>query len=177
MENRNVLTALAALAQETRLVVSALSLCLLFAVCTLLAFGDEIPRLTFAQLADSLKANLQVTQKIQAYNGKEVEIQGFIIPAGPPDLSFFLLSRVSSIGNYCCELPSGQDETVYVFTAKGAKLFYDPLRVYKVRGRFEAGLYTDPANGASLFRLRQAQVEEAVGVKIMKIEDTVSSPR
>ena len=155
----------------------AVSLCLVLAVCTLRAYGDEVPRLTFAQLVDALKANLEVTQKIKSYNGKEVEIQGFIIPAGPPDLSFFLLSRVSTIGNYCCELPSGQDETVYVFAAKGVKLFYDPLRVYKVRGLFEAGVHTDPVNGVSLFRLRQAQVEEAVGAKLMKIEDPAVSPR
>ena len=158
-------------------VVYVISLCLVLAVCTLLAYGAEVSRLTFAQLVDSLKANSQVTQKIQSYNGKEVEIQGFIIPAGPPDLSFFLLSRVSAIGNYCCELPSGQDETVYVFTAKGAKLFYDPLRVYKVRGLFEAGVHTDPVNGVSLFRLHQAQVEEAIGVKIMKLERAAAAPR
>jgi len=100
----------------------------------LLAYEEEIPRLTFAQLVDSIKAELELTQKIKSYNGKEVEIQGLIIPAGPPDLSFFLLSRVSAMGNYCCEVPVGQDETVYVFTAKGVKIFYDPLRVYKVRG-------------------------------------------
>ena len=152
--------------------VYALSWCLWLALCTLLAYGDEVPRLTFADLADGLKANLALTHQIQSYNGKEVEIQGFIIPAGPPDLSFFLLSRVSAIGNYCCELPIGQDETVYVFTAKGVKLFYDPLRVYKVRGRFDAGVQRDAAYGVSLFRLHQARVEEAVGAKVMKIEDT-----
>jgi len=144
---------------------------------TLSAYSDEVPRLTFAQLVDSLRANLELTQKIKSYNGKEVEIQGFIIPAGPPDLSFFLLSRVSAIGNYCCELSTGQDETVYVYAAKGVQLFYDPLRVYKVRGVFEAGAHTVPANGMSLFRLRQAHVEEAVGAKIMKIEDTPASAR
>ena len=155
-------------------VVYVLSCCLGLAVCTLLAYGDEVPRLTFAQLVDSIKANLELTHKIQSYNGKQVEIQGFIIPAGPPDLSFFLLSRVSAIGNFCCELPIGQDETVYVFTAKGVKLFYDPLRVYKVRGRFEAGVHRDAAYGVSLFRLHQAQIEEAVGAKIMKMEDTAT---
>jgi hypothetical protein len=156
---------------------SAFSLCLWLVVCTLPVYSDDVPRLTFVQLVDSLKANLEVTQKIKSYNGKEVEIQGFIIPAGPPDLSFFLLSRVSAIGNYCCELSTGQDETVYVSTAKGVQLFYDPLRVYKVRGLFEAGVQTDPAHGVSLFRLRQAHVEEAVGTKIMKMEDTPASPR
>jgi hypothetical protein len=157
--------------------IAAFHLCLWLVMGPLAAYGDEVPRLTFTQLVDAIKANLQLTQKIQSYNGKEVEIQGFIIPAGPPDLSFFLLSRVSAIGNYCCELPTGQDETVYVYTAKGVHLFYDPLRVYKVRGFFEAGVYTDPANGVSLFRLRQAHVEEAVGAKIMKIEDTPGSTR
>jgi hypothetical protein len=157
--------------------ISAIGLCLWLVMGTLSAYSDEVPRLTFAQLVDSIKANLEVTQKIKSYNGKEVEIQGFIIPAGPPDLSFFLLSRVSAIGNYCCELSTGQDETVYVYTAKGIQLFYDPLRVYKVRGLFEAGVYTDSANGVSLFRLRQAHVEEAVGAKIMKIEDTPAAAR
>jgi hypothetical protein len=157
-------------------VVYVLGSCLGLAVCTLLAYGDEVPRLTFAQLVDSIRANLELTHKIQSYNGKEVEIQGFIIPAGPPDLSFFLLSRVSAIGNYCCELPTGQDETVYVFTAKGVQIFYDPLRVYNVRGRFDAGVHRDAVYGVSLFRLHQAQVEEAVGAKIMKIEGKDATP-
>jgi hypothetical protein len=157
--------------------LSAFSLCLWLAVGTLPAYTDEVLRLTFAQLADALRANNEVTQKIKSYNGTEVEMQGFIIPAGPPDLSFFLLSRVSVLGNYCCELPTGQDETVYVSTAKGVRLFYDPLRVYRVRGLFEAGLQTDPAHGVSLFRLRQAQVEVAVGVQIMRMEDASAAPR
>jgi hypothetical protein len=140
----------------------------------LLAYGEEIPRLTFAQLADSIKAELELTQKIKSYSGQEVEIQGFIVPAGPPDLSFFLLSRVSALGNYCCEAPVGQDETVYVFTAKGAKISYDPLRVYKVRGVFEAGMHRDKAYGLSLFRVRQAHVEEAVGAKIFKVGEATA---
>ena len=144
----------------------------------LLAYGEEIPRLTFAQLVDSIKAELELTQKIKSYSGKEVEILGFIIPAGPPDLSFFLLSRVSALGNYCCEVPVGQDETVYVFTAKGVNILYDPLRVYKVRGVFEAGMQTDKAYGVSLFRLRQAHVEEAAGAKIFKVgEPTVPASK
>jgi hypothetical protein len=139
--------------------------------CTTLGFAEEVPRLTFAQLVDSIRAELELTQKIKSFSGKEVEIQGFIIPAGLPDLSFFLLSRVSSIGNYCCEAPVGQDETVYVFAARGVKVIYDPLRVYRVRGVFEAGLKRDEIYGISLFRLRQASVEEAVGAKIMKVDD------
>ena len=143
---------------------------------TVLATGEEVPRLTFAQLVDSIKADLELTQKIKSFAGKEVEIQGFIIPAGQPDLSFFLLSRVSSIGNYCCEAPVGQDETVYVFAAPGGKVLYDPLRVYKVRGVFDAGLKRDEVYGISLFRIRQARVEEAVGAKIMKVEEAAVPP-
>jgi len=132
------------------------------------ALGEEVPRLTFAQLGDSMRANLGVTEGIMAYNGREIEIQGFIIPAGPPDLSFFLLSRVSGTGNYCCELPSGQDETVYVYTARGVTLRYDPIRVYRIRGVFEAGHHVDRNHGVSFFRVRDARVEEAVGAKIFK---------
>jgi len=154
--------------------IFAASLCMAGVHFGLLAYAEETPRLTFTQLVDSIKAELEVTQKIKSYGGKEVEIQGFIIPAGPPDLSFFLLSRVSAMGNYCCEAPVGQDETVYVFAAKGVKILYDPLRVYKVRGVFEAGMQTDKTYGVSLFRLRHAQVEEAVGAKIFKVgEPTV----
>jgi hypothetical protein len=146
-------------------------LSIVLAQCNVLAYGEEVPRLTFAQLVDAIKANFEVSQSIQAYNGKAVEVQGFIVPAGPPDLSFFLLSRVSSVGNYCCEAPVGQDETVYVFTARGVKIAYDPLRVYKVRGIFEAGQQRDTAYGISLFRMRQAHVEVAMGAKIMKVEE------
>ena len=145
------------------------SLCLVCGHLGLLAYAEEPPRLTFTQLVDSIKAELEVTQKIKSYGGKEVEIHGFIIPAGLPDLSFFLLSRVSAMGNYCCEAPVGQDETVYVFAAQGVKILYDPLRVYKVRGVFEAGIQTDKTYGVSLFRLRHAQVEAAVGAKIFKV--------
>jgi len=138
------------------------------------AHGGEVPRLTFAQLVDSLRANFEVTQTIKSYNGREVEIQGFIIPAGPPDLSFFLLSRVSAVGNYCCEVPVGQDETVYVYAAKSVKILYDPLRIYRVRGAFEAGPHTDRTYGVSLFRMRDARVEEAVGAKIFKVGETTA---
>jgi hypothetical protein len=134
-----------------------------------LALAEEPPRLTFAQLVDSMRANFDVTQQIKSYAGKDVEIQGFIVPAGPPDLSFFLLSRVSALGNYCCEVPTGQDETVYVFAAKGLKLAYDPLRVYRVRGTFEAGKQVDSTYGVSMFRIRGARVEEAVGAKIFRV--------
>jgi hypothetical protein len=71
-------------------------------------------------------------------------------------------------------VPVGQDETVYVFTAKAVKIFYDPLRVYKVRGVFEAGMHSDKAYGLSLFRVRQAHVEEAVGAKIFKVGETTT---
>ena len=154
--------------------ILAVSLCTAFAHLGVLARGEEIPRLTFAQLVDSIRANLEVTLTIKSYSGKEVEIQGFIIPAGPPDLSFFLLSRVSALGNYCCEVPVGQDETVYVYAAKGVKILYDPLRVYKVRGAFEAGPYTDRTYGISLYRVRNARVEEAVGARIFKLGQTTT---
>ena len=151
-----------------------LAACLLTALlpAVVLAGSEVLPRLTFAQLVDSIRADSDVTQTIKSYGGKEVEIRGFIIPAGPPDLSFFMLSRVSALGNYCCEVPVGQDETVYVFAATGVTLRYDPLRVYQVRGTFEAGMRSDPATGPSLFRLRGARVEEAVGAPIFKVGET-----
>ena len=148
--------------------VLAAALGLILVEVATLALAEEPPRLTFAQLVDSMRANFDVTQQIKSYAGKDVEIQGFIVPAGPPDLSF-LLSRVSALGNYCCEVPTGQDETVYVFAAKGLKLAYDPLRVYRVRGTFEAGKQVDSTYGVSMFRIRGARVEEAVGAKIFRV--------
>src|SRR5258708_121031 len=136
-----------------------------------LAGSEEIPRLTFAQLVDSIRADSGVTENIKSYNGKEVAIQGFIVPAGPPDLSFFLLSRVSALGNYCCEAPVGQEETVYVFTVKEVNITYDRLRIFKIVGVFEGGMRADATNGPSLFRVRNARVEEALGAKIFKTEE------
>jgi hypothetical protein len=136
-----------------------------------IAAAEDIPRLTFAQLVDAIRADSAVTETIKSYNGKEVAIQGFIVPAGPPDLSFFLLSRVSALGNYCCEAPVGQDETVYVYTAREMNITYDPLRIFRVVGVFEAGMRGDATYGSSLFRLRDARVEEALGAKIFKTAD------
>jgi hypothetical protein len=142
---------------------------------TALAGSEDAPRLTFAQLVDSIRADSGVTETIKSYSGKEVAIQGFIIPAGPPDLSFFLLSRVSALGNYCCEAPVGQDETVYVFAAKAVNITYDPLRIFKIVGVFEAGMRADATYGPSLFRVRNARVEEAVGARMFKTEDFPAS--
>ena len=58
-----------------------------------------------------------------------------------------------------------------MFAARGVKLLYDPLRVYRVRGVFEAGKQVDPSYGVSMFRIRDARVEEAVGAKIFKVTD------
>ena len=157
---RGALARRAALAGAAVLTVAALAAS---------ALGQDVPRLTFAQLAESVRANAALTQGIRDYAGKRVEIRGFIIPAGPPDLSFFLLGRVSATGNYCCEAPSGQDEVVYVYRAGGGSIRYDPLRVYAVRGIFEAGHHVDPRHGVSLFRVRDARVEEAVGATIFKL--------
>jgi hypothetical protein len=134
---------------------------------------DSTPHLR--QLVDSIRADSGVTETIKSYSGTEVAIQGFIIPAGPPDLSFFLLSRVSALGNYCCEAPVGQDETVYVFTTKPVNITYDPLRIFKVVGVFEAGMRADAAYGPSLFRVRDARVEQAVGARMFKTGDFPAS--
>jgi hypothetical protein len=139
------------------------------------AGSEEILRLTFAQLVDSIRADSGLTEAIKSYGGKEVAIQGFIIPAGPPDLTFFLLSRVSALGNYCCEAPVGQDETVYVFTTKPVNITYDPLRIFKIVGIFEAGIRSDAIYGPSLFRVRNARVEEALGAKMFKTGDFPAS--
>ena len=157
------------LTRVTRWLVAGLLV--MVAPTVLLAGSEEIPVLTFAQLVDSIRADLEVTEKIKSYSGKEVAIQGFIVPAGPPDLSFFLLSRVSALGNYCCEAPVGQDETVYVSTEKPVNITYDPLRIFKIVGVFEAGMRADATYGPSLFRVRNARVEEALGAKIFRTGD------
>ena len=134
----------------------ALSLALLG--LALPALGEERPRLTFAQLADSMRANFDVTEQMKSYAGREVEIQGSSCPPAPPISRSSCSAAVSALGNYCCEVPTGQDETIYVFAARGVKLLYDPLRVYRVRGRFEAGKQVDPSYGVSMFRIRDARV-------------------
>ena len=74
------------------------------------------------------------------------------------------------MGNYCCEAPVGQDETVYVFSAKPVNITYDPLRIFKIVGVFEAGMRADATYGPSLFRVRNARVEEALGARMFKTE-------
>ena len=64
-----------------------------------------------------------------------------------------------------------------MYAAKGMTIRYDPLRVYKVRGVFEAGPVADKAYGVSFFRLRNARVEEAVGARIFKLGDAPPTGR
>lgn len=106
---------------------------------------------------------------MQSLSGTAVAIQGVIIPAGRPDLTFCRRSRVASIGHEGGEAPGGQEETVDVFAARADQVTDDPLRVSTVRGVFEAGLQRDAVYELSLFRIRQARVEEAVGATIMKV--------
>ena len=54
------------------------------------------------------------------------------------------------------------------------KILYDPLRVYKIRGLFEAGLRADATYGPSLFRVHNARVEEVVGAKIFKVGEAAA---
>jgi hypothetical protein len=49
------------------------------------------------------------------------------------------------------------------------KITYDPVRIFKIVGVFEAGMRSDPTNGPSFFRVRNARVEEALGAKIFKV--------
>ena len=58
---------------------------------------------------------------------------------------------------------------MYVFAAKGVKLAYDPTPRLPVRGIFEAGKQVDSTYGVSMFRIRGARVEEAVGAKIFRV--------
>jgi len=68
--------------------------------------------------------------------------------------------------------------SVSLGTPPGARaLRYDPLRVYRVRGVFEAGPVADKAYGVSFFRLRSARVEEAVGARIFKLGDAPPTGR
>jgi hypothetical protein len=45
------------------------------------------------------------------------------------------------------------------------------LRVFKVVGVFEAGMLADTTYGPSLFRVRNARVEEALGAKMFTTGD------
>ena len=113
-------------------IIFVASLCMACVHPGLLASAEEPPRLTFTQLVDSIKAELEVTQKIKSYGGKEVEIQGFIIPAGPPDLSFFLLSRVSAMGNY-------QTPPNYVVEGVPAQRKPPEVRICRLRNQSAVG--------------------------------------
>jgi len=71
-----------------------------------------------AQLVDRSAQSSRVNPEHQSYVGKEVEIRGFIIPAGPPDLLLLAESRLA-LGNYAarCQVVAGR-KNVYVVAAK-----------------------------------------------------------
>ena len=49
-----------------------------------LAGSEDIPRLTFAQLVDSIRADSGVTETIKSYSGKEVAIRDSSFLPGRP---------------------------------------------------------------------------------------------
>src|SRR5260370_33409303 len=84
----------------------AASLFVAFVPSILLAGTNEIPRLTFSQLVDSIRANSELTQTIKSYSGKEAEIRGFTGPAGPPARQLSMLSPCPAHASACGLTPA-----------------------------------------------------------------------
>src|ERR1700736_2391651 len=60
-------------------------------------------------------------------------------------------------------------------TGSTPNITYDPLRIFKIVGVFEAVMRADATYGPSLFRVRNARVEEALGAKVFKTGDFPAS--
>src|SRR5689334_5674282 len=84
--------------------------------------------------------------------------------------SHFVTSMTAPIASGGSESPGGACTHWKAPPFHGAH----PLRIFKIVGVFEAGMRTDAAYGPSLFRMRNATVEEALGAKIFKTEEIAS---
>jgi len=113
---------------------------------------DTLSKVSFVE--QNGKSVLQFGQGIQALDGKEVKLRGYITPLelGASQKHFLLSTKPPSCA-YC--LPAGADETVEVFSKNSVAYSLDPVTL---AGRF--AVVGDDAGG--LF-YRMADAEQVTG--------------
>jgi hypothetical protein len=119
--------------------------------------------LKFGEMYAGVSAlGIRLSEKLQALEGKEVAMEGFMAPPLKPTLNFFVLTRVPmSVCPFCSSDADWPYDIVAVhLREKVTALPFDrPLRV---EGRLELGTKVDPETGfVSLVRIYARRIREA----------------
>jgi hypothetical protein len=117
--------------------------------------------LRFNELYSKVSSSgVELSPKLQAANGKRVEMIGYMAPPLKSEIDFFVLSsKQLSVCPFCASAAEWPADIVLVLmrNGKSAPFSSAPLRV---RGRLELGVKEDPDTGfVSLIRIYADEVE------------------
>jgi hypothetical protein len=118
--------------------------------------------LKFSEMyAGASSLGLELSEKLQALDGKEVLMEGFMAPPLKPTLDFFVLTRIPmSVCPFCSSDADWPYDIVVVYLRKKTTAL--PCdRPLRVEGRLEVGTKSDPETGfVSLVRIYAQDVRE-----------------
>jgi hypothetical protein len=117
-------------------------------------------QIKFADLYSKVTANgVDLSPKLQAANGKRVEMLGYMAPPLKPKIDFFVLSKVPlETCPFCATAADWPTDIVLVLPARGQEPQYTKGAL-AIRGRLELGVKEDPDSGfVSLIRIYADQI-------------------
>lgn len=101
---------------------------------------------------------LQLSPKVQALNGQEVIMHGFMAPPIKADASFFVLTREPVVICPFCQSDADWPDNIMVVYLEKEQRFVQNNTTIEVRGILETGSWVDPETGfVSQLRLRNAR--------------------
>jgi hypothetical protein len=136
----------------------------LVALVTLTVASAQQPTpipLRFNELYSKVSSSgVELSPKLQAANGKRVEMVGYMAPPLKSEIDFFVLSsKQLAVCPFCASAAEWPSDIVLVLMRNGQSAAFSsaPLRV---RGRLELGVKEDPETGfVSLVRIYADEVE------------------
>ena len=115
--------------------------------------------IAFADLYESAgAAGLKISPKLQALDGLDVAMRGYMAPPLKPESDFFVLTRFPmSICPFCSSEADWPADIVVIYLSKAAATL-SPSQVIRVAGRLETGAKMDPGTAfVSLVRIVEAE--------------------
>lgn len=142
-----------------RLIASALASAAAAAAIQLPAVALAAEKVSFDDLYER---EAVLTAKLEALNGQDVEMVGYMAPPLKAEASFFVLTRSPmAVCPFCETEMQWPDDIVLVLTDDILSAVPYNVRI-RVAGRLDLGFEKDPATGfVSLIRLESAEFERA----------------
>ncbi len=120
-------------------------------------------QIKFSELYSKVSSRgVELSPKLQAANGKRVEMTGYMAPPLKSEIDFFVLSsKQLSVCPFCASAAEWPSDIVLVLMPGGRSTPFSSAAL-RVRGRLEIGVKEDPETGfVSLIRIYADEVGNA----------------